>query len=169
MRRVLTVASCALLAVACARRTELVIGVATDLDRPGEIDEVTLTVKDAFDTPLASNTWPVNPRVGGYTDLPGSIGLMPSASLNEKGFGLYEPCHGSAPDIAGSGKANPIATILSAAMMLRLSFDLPDAAAAVEQAVDRVIAEGARTSDIAQPGEPTISTQEMGARIAAAI
>src|SRR5205823_5968179 len=101
--------------------------------------------------------------------LPGSIGLMPSASLNEKGFGLYEPCHGSAPDIAGSGKANPIATILSAAMMLRLSFDLPDAAAAVEQAVDRVIAEGARTSDIAQPGEPTISTQEMGARIAAAI
>jgi 3-isopropylmalate dehydrogenase len=101
--------------------------------------------------------------------LPGSIGLMPSASLNEKGFGLYEPCHGSAPDIAGTGKANPIATILSAAMMLRLSFNLPDAAAAVENAVDRVIADGARTGDIAQPGEAIIGTQEMGGRIAAAV
>jgi 3-isopropylmalate dehydrogenase len=101
--------------------------------------------------------------------LPGSIGLMPSASLNEKGFGLYEPCHGSAPDIAGQGKANPIATILSAAMMLRLSFNLPEAAAAVEAAVDRVIAEGARTPDIARGSETAITTEEMGERIAAAV
>ena len=101
--------------------------------------------------------------------LPGSIGLMPSASLNESGFGLYEPCHGSAPDIAGRGRANPIATILSAAMMLRLSFNLPEAATAVEQAVDRVLTEGARTPDIARGGESVITTQEMGSRIAGAV
>ena len=98
-----------------------------------------------------------------------SLGMGPSASLNEQGFGLYEPIHGSAPDIVGQGKANPIATILSAAMMLRLSFDLPDAAAAVERAVDRVLAEGARTPDLASPGESVISTQEMGRRIAEAV
>ncbi len=101
--------------------------------------------------------------------LPGSIGLVPSASINEKGFGLYEPIHGSAPDIAGQGKANPVATILSAAMMLRLSFDLPDAARAVEQAVDRVLADGARTADLARPGEALVTTQEMGERIAALV
>ena len=95
-----------------------------------------------------------------------SLGMGPSASLNEKGFGLYEPIHGSAPDIAGQGKANPIATILSAAMMLRLSFNLPEAAAAVEAAVDRVLAEGARTPDLASPGEAVVTTQEMGRRIA---
>ena len=100
--------------------------------------------------------------------LAGSIGLVPSASLNEKGFGLYEPIHGSAPDIVGQGKANPIATILSAAMMLRLSFNLPEAALAVERAVDRVIAEGARTPDLARPGEAVVTTQAMGQRIAAA-
>jgi 3-isopropylmalate dehydrogenase len=101
--------------------------------------------------------------------LAGSIGLIPSASLNERGFGLYEPIHGSAPDIAGEGKANPIAMILSAAMMLRLSFNLPQAADAVEQAVERVIAEGARTPDIARAGGDLVTTQEMGGRIAAAV
>jgi len=97
----------------------------------------------------------------------GSLGMGPSASLNEKGFGLYEPIHGSAPDIAGQGKANPIATILSAAMMLRLSFNLPEAATAVEQAVDRVLAEGARTPDIATRGQPVVTTRELGRRVAA--
>ena len=98
-----------------------------------------------------------------------SLGMGPSASLNEKGFGLYEPIHGSAPDIQDQGKANPLATILSAAMMLRLSFDLPDAADAVEHAVDKVLAEGARTGDIASAGEPLVSTQEMGGRVAEAV
>ncbi len=98
-----------------------------------------------------------------------SLGMGPSASLNEKGFGLYEPIHGSAPDIVGQGKANPIATILSAAMMLRLSFDLPAAAAAVEAAVDRVLAEGARTPDLAAPGEAVVTMQAMGRRIAEAV
>jgi 3-isopropylmalate dehydrogenase len=101
--------------------------------------------------------------------LPGSIGMVPSASLNEKGFGLYEPIHGSAPDIAGQGKANPISMILSAAMMLRLSFNLPEAARAVEEAVDKVISEGARTPDIAREGETIITTLEMGRRIVDAI
>jgi 3-isopropylmalate dehydrogenase len=98
-----------------------------------------------------------------------SLGMGPSASLNEKGFGLYEAIHGSAPDIAGQGKANPIATILSAAMMLRLSFDLPEAAKAVEDAVDGVLADGARTPDIAAPGEAVVTTQEMGRRITEAV
>jgi 3-isopropylmalate dehydrogenase len=101
--------------------------------------------------------------------LVGSIGMVPSASLNEQGFGLYEPIHGSAPDIAGQGKANPISMILSAAMMLRLSFDLPEAAKAVEDAVDAVIAAGARTPDIARAGGEPVTTQEMGRRIAGAI
>jgi 3-isopropylmalate dehydrogenase len=92
--------------------------------------------------------------------------MGPSASLNEKGFGLYEPIHGSAPDIAGQGKANPLATILSAAMMLRLSFDLPEAAQAVDSAVDAVLAGGARTADLAGPGEAAISTTEMGRLVA---
>ena len=90
-------------------------------------------------------------------------------ALNEKGFGLYEQIHGSAPDIKCQGKANPIATILSAAMMLRLSFSLPEAADAVEKAVDRVLLEGARTPDLASPGESIITTQEMGRRIAEAV
>ena len=101
--------------------------------------------------------------------LPGSIGMVPSASLNEKGFGLYEPIHGSAPDIAGQGKANPISMILSAAMMLRLSFDLAEAASAVEDAVDAVIAAGARTPDIARAGGDLVTTSEMGDRIATAV
>jgi 3-isopropylmalate dehydrogenase len=94
-----------------------------------------------------------------------SLGMGPSASLNDKGFGLYEPIHGSAPDIAGQGKANPIATILSAAMMLRLSFHLDAEAQAVEAAVDRALAEGLRTPDLAAPGEPIVTTRDMSRRI----
>jgi 3-isopropylmalate dehydrogenase len=95
-----------------------------------------------------------------------SLGMGPSASLNDAGFGLYEPIHGSAPDIAGQGKANPIATILSAAMMLRLSFQLPEAASVVDHAVDTVLEQGARTPDLAGPGEAAVTTEEMGRRIA---
>ncbi len=101
--------------------------------------------------------------------LSGSIGLIPSASLNDKGFGLYEPIHGSAPDIVGQGKANPISMILSAALMLRLSFGLDDAAAAVERAVDKVLSDGARTADLVRPGEAAITTDEVGRRIAEAV
>ena len=92
----------------------------------------------------------------------GSIGLLPSASIGDTAPGLYEPIHGSAPDIAGQDKANPIATILSVAMMLRYSFHLADEANAVEQAVDTVLAEGYRTADIAKAGEKAIGTLEMG-------
>ena len=94
--------------------------------------------------------------------IPGSIGLLPSASIGDTAPGLYEPIHGSAPDIAGQDKANPIATILSVAMMLRYSFHLADEANAVEQAVDAVLAEGYRTADIAKAGEKAIGTLEMG-------
>ena len=92
----------------------------------------------------------------------GSIGMLSSASLNESKFGLYEPSHGSAPDIAGKDIANPIATILSAAMMLRYSFDLDDAAAAVEAAVSRVLEEGYRTVDIMSEGCTQVGTAKMG-------
>ena len=92
----------------------------------------------------------------------GSIGLLPSASIGDTAPGLYEPIHGSAPDIAGQDKDNPIATILSVAMMLRYSFHLADEANAVEQAVDAVLAEGYRTADIAKAGEKAIGTLEMG-------
>lgn len=94
--------------------------------------------------------------------LAGSMGMLPSASLAEGKFGLYEPIHGSAPDIAGKGIANPLATILSVAMMLRTTFDLPDEADAVEQAVDAVLAAGHRSPDLAKPGEKSIGTVEMG-------
>ena len=92
----------------------------------------------------------------------GSIGMLSSASLNESKFGLYEPSHGSAPDIAGKDIANPIATILSAAMMLRYSIDLDDAAAAVEAAVSRVLEEGYRTVDIMSEGCTQVGTAKMG-------
>ena len=92
----------------------------------------------------------------------GSIGMLSSASLNESKFGLYEPSHGTAPDIAGKDIANPIATILSAAMMLRYSFDLDDAAAAVEAAVSRVLEEGYRTVDIMSEGCTQVGTAKMG-------
>lgn len=92
----------------------------------------------------------------------GSIGLLPSASIGDTAPGLYEPIHGSAPDIAGQDKANPIATILSVAMMFRYSFKLPEEAAAIENAVDAVLAEGWRTADIAEHGVDPIGTIQMG-------
>ena len=97
--------------------------------------------------------------------LTGSLGLLPSASLGD-GAGLFEPVHGSAPDIAGRGVANPIGAIASAAMLLRYGFGLPEAAAAVDQAVAAVLAAGARTADIARPGERTVGTREIGDEIA---
>ena len=96
----------------------------------------------------------------------GSIGMLSSASLNETKFGLYEPSHGSAPDIAGQNKANPIATILSAAMMLRFSLDLDEEANAVETAVQKVLTAGYRTSDIMSEGCTLVGTKEMGDLIA---
>ncbi len=101
--------------------------------------------------------------------LTGSLGMLPSASLGEGTLGLYEPIHGSAPDIAGQGIANPLGTILSAALLLRHSLDLPDEAGAVERAVDDVLAAGYRTADLAEPGEPAIGTVDMGDQVAAAI
>ncbi len=101
--------------------------------------------------------------------LTGSIGMLPSASLNAKGFGLYEPIHGSAPDIAGKGLANPLATILSVAMMLRHSLNQPGAAAKVDAAVRRVLKDGFRTADIAQVGEKTVSTSQMGDAVVTAL
>ena len=95
----------------------------------------------------------------------GSIGMLASASLNETKFGLYEPSGGSAPDIAGQGIANPIATILSAAMMLKYSFDLDEEAAAIEEAVSAVLKDGYRTIDIMSDGMKQIGTKEMGDRI----
>ena len=101
--------------------------------------------------------------------LAGSMGMLPSASLNEGTVGLYEPIHGSAPDIAGQDKANPCATILSAAMLLRLSLGLEDEAAAVETAVNQVLSDGLRTGDIAEPGDSVVGTAAMGDAVAAAI
>ncbi|SFQ42817.1 3-isopropylmalate dehydrogenase [Caldicoprobacter faecalis] len=98
--------------------------------------------------------------------LTGSLGMLPSASLGEGKLGLYEPVHGSAPDIAGQDKANPIATIMSAAMMLRYSFGLEQEAQAVEDAVSRVLEQGYRTADIATPGTIVVGTREMGHLIA---
>ena len=88
--------------------------------------------------------------------------MLPSASLAQGNFGMYEPVHGSAPDIAGQDKANPVATILSVAMMFRYSFQLPREAKAIEDAVDAVLNEGWRTADIAAPGQQVIGTQKMG-------
>ncbi len=95
----------------------------------------------------------------------GSIGMLPSASMNETGKGMYEPIHGSAPDIAGKGIANPIATILSCAMLLRYSLGLKEEADLIEKAVEVVLDEGHRTADIAAKGEKVLSTSEMGALI----
>ena len=96
----------------------------------------------------------------------GSIGMLSSASLNETKLGLYEPSHGSAPDIAGMNIANPIATILSAAMMLRFSFDLDKEADAVEAAVKKALKDGYRTVDIMSEGKTKVTTSEMGDVIA---
>ncbi len=99
----------------------------------------------------------------------GSIGMLPSASLGEGTRGMYEPVHGSAPDIAGKGIANPLATILSAAMMLRYSLGQEEAAKAIEAAVDAALSSGARTGDIALKGEATLSTKEMTDRVLAGL
>ncbi len=101
--------------------------------------------------------------------LTGSIGMLPSASLDADGKGLYEPIHGSAPDIAGRGVANPLATILSLGMMLRYSLGRADLAERVEAAVSRVLGQGLRTADIARPGEATVGTVAMGDAVAAAL
>jgi len=101
--------------------------------------------------------------------LTGSIGMLPSASLDANNKGLYEPIHGSAPDIAGKNLANPLATILSAAMMLRYSFNLDQAAGRIEAAVARVLASGLRTADIHQPGTERVGTMEMGDAVMAAL
>lgn len=101
--------------------------------------------------------------------LTGSIGMLPSASLDEKGKGLYEPIHGSAPDIAGKDIANPLAAILSAAMMLRYSLNQDAAAARVEGAVRRVLTQGYRTADIFQTGTRKVGTREMGDAVVAAL
>jgi len=98
--------------------------------------------------------------------LTGSLGMLPSASLGNTALGLYEPVHGSAPDIAGQDKANPIAAILSAAMMLRYSFDMEDNARLIEQAVSRVLEEGYRTLDIMEPGKKLVGTSDMAQLIA---
>lgn len=100
--------------------------------------------------------------------LPGSLGLLPSASLGDSGVGLYEPIHGSAPDIAGQGTANPLGMILSTAMALRHSLDLYEEAKTVEEAVDRVLEDGLRTADIADGGQ-IIGTEAMGAAVAGVV
>jgi len=101
--------------------------------------------------------------------LTGSIGMLPSASLDERGKGLYEPVHGSAPDIAGRNLANPLATILSSAMMLRHTFNQDGVARRIENAVKRVLAQGWRTADIHEPGTRKIGTAEMGDAVVAAL
>ncbi len=101
--------------------------------------------------------------------LTGSIGMLPSASLDKNNKGMYEPCHGSAPDIAGQGIANPLATILSAAMMLRYSLDQAAAADAIELAVSEVLDKGLRTGDIFSAGMTKVSTKEMGEAVVAAL
>jgi 3-isopropylmalate dehydrogenase len=96
----------------------------------------------------------------------GSLGMLPSASLGDGSQpGFYEPIHGSAPDIAGKGIANPIAAILTASMLLRYSFDLNAEADSIDQAVIRTLEDGLRTGDIARKGEPTVGTREMGQAI----
>lgn len=101
--------------------------------------------------------------------LTGSIGMLPSASLDEDGKGMYEPCHGSAPDIAGQGIANPLATILSAAMMLRYSLDAGETADRIEAAVSKVLDQNMRTADIWSEGMQKVSTSEMGDAVVAAL
>jgi 3-isopropylmalate dehydrogenase len=101
--------------------------------------------------------------------LTGSIGMLPSASLDANGKGLYEPIHGSAPDIAGKGVANPLATVLSAAMMLRHSLNREQEAGRIEAAVRKVLAQGIRTADIYEPGTFKVGTKQMGDAVVAAL
>jgi len=101
--------------------------------------------------------------------LTGSIGMLPSASLDKNGVGMYEPCHGSAPDIAGQGIANPLATILSVAMMLRYSLNAPGAADAIESAVSSVLDDGLRTGDIFTEGMTRVGSVDMGDAVVRAL
>jgi 3-isopropylmalate dehydrogenase len=101
--------------------------------------------------------------------LTGSIGMLPSASLDENSKGMYEPIHGSAPDIAGQNIANPLATILSAAMMLRYTLDEAAMADRIEKAVSKVLDDGLRTADIYSAGTTKVSTSEMGDAVLAAL
>jgi len=101
--------------------------------------------------------------------LTGSIGMLPSASLNSKNQGLYEPSHGSAPDIAGKGVANPLATILSSAMMLRFSLNQEEAAQRIERAVQNVLSQGLRTPDIWSEGTKQVGTAQMGDAVVKAL
>jgi 3-isopropylmalate dehydrogenase len=101
--------------------------------------------------------------------LTGSIGMLPSASLDANNKGLYEPSHGSAPDIAGKGVANPLATILSAAMMLRFSLGKPEQAERIENAVKAVLAQGLRTPDIFEEGTTRVGTGQMGDAVVKAL
>jgi 3-isopropylmalate dehydrogenase len=101
--------------------------------------------------------------------LTGSIGMLPSASLNSANRGLYEPSHGSAPDIAGKNIANPLATILSLAMMLRFSLNQAESALRVEAAVEKVLESGLRTADIWSQGTQLVGTSEMGSAVVAAL
>jgi 3-isopropylmalate dehydrogenase len=120
-----------------------------------------------FDVILTENMFGdiLSDQAGGVV---GSLGLLASASIGGK-VGLYEPVHGSAPDIAGRGVANPLGAILSAAMLLRHSFGLENEAAAVEEAVSSVLSSGARTADLAGKAQSAISTGEMGRRVVDAL
>ncbi len=123
-----------------------------------------LTRPSSFDVVLAENMFG-DIITDEASVLAGSLGMLPSASLGADRFGLYEPIHGSAPDIAGQGKANPIGTILSTAMLLRYSLNLEAEALVVEQAVERVLGDGARTADIAPRGGSYVSTDEFAQAI----
>ena len=154
---------------------EVVIGVAADYPDVElnhlYVDNATMQlVKDPhqFDVMLCDNMFGdiISDECAMIT---GSLGLLPSASINEKSFGLYEPAGGTAPDIAGQGIANPVAQILSAAMMLRFSLDMPAAADAVEQAVGEVLGDGVYTRDLTGDKDSAVSTTEMGDAITAKI
>ena len=154
---------------------ETVIRVATDYP---EVELLHMYVDNAamqlvrnpkqFDVILASNIFG-DILSDEASQVAGSIGMLASASLGSGKIGLYEPIHGSAPDIAGKGIANPLATILSVAMMLQHSLDQPEAAAAIEAAVEKVLDDGLRTPDIATEGSKTVGTTEMGAAVVAAL
>ena len=146
--------------------------VATEVAQEYPDIELTHMLADTFAMQLVTNPTAFDVVVTGnvfgdiFTDeaavLAGSMGLLPSASLGEGAFGLYEPIHGSAPDIAGQGIANPLAAILSAAMLLRHSLKLEAEARAIEDAVAAVVDAGHRTVDLAAPGQPTVTTEKMG-------
>ncbi|GGK11718.1 3-isopropylmalate dehydrogenase [Caldalkalibacillus thermarum] len=123
--------------------------------RPGQFD--TVVTENMFGDILSDEA----------AMLSGSLGMLPSASLSDSGPGLYEPVHGSAPDIAGQNLANPLATFLSVAMMLKYSFNLEQEAQAIEQAIHKVLEDGYRTRDLAQEGERYLTTTEMGEKVRA--